>query len=283
VVLADDLCVGDRDPCSRQMAQIYRKYRCSVVAIEQVPHEEVDKYGIIAGAPLEEGSSCVRHGREAEPDEAPSNLAIIGRYILTPDIFEILRRTPPGKNGELQITDALKTQAAEGMVLAYRFKGRRFDCAASTASSRRRITSTSATRQPAHEAALHSRPGCRRLGALLVAALAGCATPGGTTTGADTARDLGPISQLVPGLIGQQMSELDRGRVRLALESNGNNQRARGRVRRAARPTRSRPSAPSTSPLAPGVATSTPRRRSTAGTRRSAARPAARATAPGAR
>jgi UTP--glucose-1-phosphate uridylyltransferase len=60
--------------------------------------------------------------------EAPTNLAIIGRYILTPDIFEILRRTPPGKNGELQITDALKVQATEGMVLAYRFQGRRFDC-----------------------------------------------------------------------------------------------------------------------------------------------------------
>ena len=62
------------------------------------------------------------------PGEAPSNLAIIGRYILTPDIFDVLRRTPPGKNGELQITDALQTQANEGMVLAYRFDGRRFDC-----------------------------------------------------------------------------------------------------------------------------------------------------------
>jgi UTP--glucose-1-phosphate uridylyltransferase len=100
-----------------------------VVAIEQVPHEEVDKYGIIAGAPLEEGIFVVSDMVEKpSPDEAPSNLAIIGRYILTPDIFDILRRTPPGKNGELQITDALKTQAAEGMVLAYRFKGRRFDC-----------------------------------------------------------------------------------------------------------------------------------------------------------
>jgi len=129
VVLADDLCVGDRDPVLAQMAQIYRKYRCSVVAIEQVPHEEVDKYGIIAGAPLEEGIFVVSDMVEKpSPDEAPSNLAIIGRYILTPDIFDILRRTPPGKNGELQITDALKTQAAEGMVLAYRFKGRRFDC-----------------------------------------------------------------------------------------------------------------------------------------------------------
>jgi len=129
VVLADDLCVGDHDPVLAQMAQIYRKYRCSVVAIEQVPHEEVNKYGIIAGAPLEEGIFVVSDMVEKpSPDEAPSDLAIIGRYILTPDIFEILRRTPPGKNGELQITDALKMQAMEGMVLAYRFKGRRFDC-----------------------------------------------------------------------------------------------------------------------------------------------------------
>ena len=60
--------------------------------------------------------------------EAPSNLAVIGRYILTPDIFEIIERTPPGKNGEVQITDALLTQARKGCVMAYKFKGRRFDC-----------------------------------------------------------------------------------------------------------------------------------------------------------
>ena len=129
VVLADDLCVGEGEPVLAQMMQIYRKYRCSVVAIEEVPHDEVDKYGVIAGAPLEEGIYVVADMVEKpKPEEAPSNLAIIGRYILTPDIFDILRRTPPGKNGELQITDALKAQATEGMVLAYRFKGRRFDC-----------------------------------------------------------------------------------------------------------------------------------------------------------
>jgi UTP--glucose-1-phosphate uridylyltransferase len=61
-------------------------------------------------------------------EEAPTNLAIIGRYILTPDIFEIIENTPPGKNGELQITDALLTQAKNGCVMAYKFKGRRFDC-----------------------------------------------------------------------------------------------------------------------------------------------------------
>ena len=129
VVLADDLCVGTDEPVLAQMAQIYKKYRCSIVAIEEVPPQEVDKYGIIAGAPLEDDIYVVSDMVEKpSAAEAPSNLAIIGRYVLTPDIFDILRHTPPGKNGELQITDALKVQATEGMVLAYRFKGRRFDC-----------------------------------------------------------------------------------------------------------------------------------------------------------
>ena len=63
-----------------------------------------------------------------EPENAPSNLAIIGRYILTPDIFDIIRETPPGANGEIQLTDALQIQARRGCVMAYKFKGRRFDC-----------------------------------------------------------------------------------------------------------------------------------------------------------
>jgi UTP--glucose-1-phosphate uridylyltransferase len=129
VVLADDLCVGDGEAVLAQMVQIYRKYRCSVVAIEEVPEDEVHKYGVIDCSPLEENIYVVADMVEKPPaDEAPSHLAIIGRYILTPDIFDILRRTPAGKNGELQITDALKTQAQEGMVLAYKFRGRRFDC-----------------------------------------------------------------------------------------------------------------------------------------------------------
>jgi UTP--glucose-1-phosphate uridylyltransferase len=129
VVLADDLCVGHDLPVLAQMAQIYRKYRCSVVAIEEVPMEEVHKYGVIECSPLEEDIYVISDMVEKPAaEEAPSNLAIIGRYILTPDIFDILRRTPPGKNGELQITDALKTQAQEGMVLAYKFRGQRFDC-----------------------------------------------------------------------------------------------------------------------------------------------------------
>ena len=111
------------------MARMYAKYRCSIVAIEEVPKEETHKYGVISAKPMEENLFMVSDMVEKpDPEEAPSNLAIIGRYILTPDIFDIIRSTPEGKNGEVQITDALRTQAQHGMVLAYRFQGKRFDC-----------------------------------------------------------------------------------------------------------------------------------------------------------
>ena len=129
VILADDLCVGEDQGVLSQMAEIYAKYRCCIVAIEEVPREEVYKYGVIAGSELEEGVYVVSDMVEKpNPEDAPSNLAIIGRYILTPDIFDVIRETPPGRNGEVQITDALQTQATRNMVLAYRFKGQRFDC-----------------------------------------------------------------------------------------------------------------------------------------------------------
>jgi UTP--glucose-1-phosphate uridylyltransferase len=129
VILADDLCVGEGDGVLTQMAKIYAKYRCSIVAIEEVPNEEVHKYGVIAGSELEDGVYMVSDMIEKPaPEDAPTNLAIIGRYILTPDIFDVIRETPPGRNGEIQITDALQIQARKNMVLAYRFKGQRFDC-----------------------------------------------------------------------------------------------------------------------------------------------------------
>jgi len=130
VVLADDLCVGhDHGSVLAQMVKVYQKYRCSVVAIEEVPMDETHKYGVIAGSELEDGIFVISDMVEKPaPEDAPSNLAIIGRYILTPDIFDILRNTAPGKNNEVQITDALKTQAVNNMVLAYKFKGRRYDC-----------------------------------------------------------------------------------------------------------------------------------------------------------
>ena len=91
--------------------------------------EHISKFGVIAGDKIKDGLYQVTDMVEKPaPEDAPSNLAIIGRYILTPDIFDILRNTPPGKNGEVQITDALLTQAKKGCVMAYKFKGRRYDC-----------------------------------------------------------------------------------------------------------------------------------------------------------
>lgn len=129
VILADDLCVDQEEGVMAQMVNLYNQFRCSIVAIEEVPQEETHKYGIIEGENIKEGLFRVTNMVEKpKPEDAPSNLAIIGRYILTPDIFEIIENTPPGANGEVQITDALKTQAKNGCVMAYKFRGKRFDC-----------------------------------------------------------------------------------------------------------------------------------------------------------
>lgn len=129
VLLADDLCDAPTKGVLSQMVELYKKYQCSIVAIEEIPKEDTNKYGVIAGNEIEPGIFMVKDMVEKpEPDVAPSNLAIIGRYILTPDIFEIIKETKPGKGGEIQITDALLTQAKRGMVLAYKFEGERFDC-----------------------------------------------------------------------------------------------------------------------------------------------------------
>ena len=129
VILADDLCINNGHGVLKQMVELYNQFRCTIVAIEEVPLEETNKYGVIAGKEVHENIYRVDTMVEKpDPKDAPSNLAIIGRYILTPDIFEILRNTPPGANGEVQLTDALLTQATRGCVMAYKFKGKRFDC-----------------------------------------------------------------------------------------------------------------------------------------------------------
>lgn len=130
VILADDYCVNEEgDSVLAQMVKLYEKHQCSIVAIEEVPEDEVFRYGVIEGEEIEDGLYKISNMVEKPPvEEAPSNLAIIGRYILTPDIYQIIRDTPPGKNGEMQITDALLTQARQGGVLGYKFKGQRFDC-----------------------------------------------------------------------------------------------------------------------------------------------------------
>jgi UTP--glucose-1-phosphate uridylyltransferase len=129
VILADDLCVNEAEGVLAQMVELYDKYHCSIVAIEEIDPQQTDKYGIIAGVEIESGIYRVNTMVEKPaPADAPSNLAIIGRYILTPDIFDILHQTKPGKGGEIQITDALLEQALQGNVIAYKFRGKRYDC-----------------------------------------------------------------------------------------------------------------------------------------------------------
>ena len=129
VILADDLCFDDGEGVMGQMVELYKQFRCSIVAIEEVPKEETSKYGIVEGVNIKDGLYRVTNMVEKpNPEDAPSNLAVIGRYILTPDIFDILEKTPPGANGEVQITDALLQQAKSGCVMAYKFRGKRFDC-----------------------------------------------------------------------------------------------------------------------------------------------------------
>ncbi len=130
VLLPDDLCINpDGDSVLAQMVALYQRYQCSIVAIEEVPMDQVDKYGLIAGE--EEAPGVYRINAMVEKpaqSDAPSNLAIIGRYLLTADIFELIAATEPGKGGEIQITDALMKQAEQGKVIGYKFEGKRFDC-----------------------------------------------------------------------------------------------------------------------------------------------------------
>jgi UTP--glucose-1-phosphate uridylyltransferase len=131
VLLADDLCDCDNDGVLAQIIKIHNKYQCSVVAIEEVPMNKTNQYGIISGNLIDNSNNTYLVTdmiEKPEEKDASTNMAIIGRYILTPDIFDILRNIKPDKNGEIQITNALIIQAKQGKVLAYKFKGRRFDC-----------------------------------------------------------------------------------------------------------------------------------------------------------
>ena len=132
VILPDDLCTNDGDSVLTQMTKLFDQHpdHC-IVAIEEVSMTEVDKYGVIDGELLEDSNDAYRVKSMVEkpsPDDAPTNLAIIGRYILTPEIFNVLEDASPDKNGEIQITDALMTLAKQGKVIAYKFQGERYDC-----------------------------------------------------------------------------------------------------------------------------------------------------------
>lgn len=130
VILADDLCTNDRKSVMSQMIELYNKHLCSIVAIKEVPINQTQNYGVISGKLLDNTSNeySVENMIEKPKHNPPSNLAIIGRYILTPEIFNILRSIKADKTGEIQITDALKILALEGKVIAYKFEGKRFDC-----------------------------------------------------------------------------------------------------------------------------------------------------------
>jgi UTP--glucose-1-phosphate uridylyltransferase len=132
VILPDDVVIGDR-PCIGQLIHAYHQHHGSVVAVMEVPPEETRRYGVIGGAHTDAGSDQHRTYRvssiveKPEPDSAPSNLAVIGRYVLTPKIFEKLEQTQRGAGGEIQLTDAIQSLMEEQVVYGYAFEGHRYD------------------------------------------------------------------------------------------------------------------------------------------------------------
>jgi|SRR5579883_94342 UTP--glucose-1-phosphate uridylyltransferase len=127
VMLPDDL-VDNGMPCLRQLMDVYERYEGSVLAVMPVPREQVTRYGIISGERVDERTWRVSKTVEKPPvDRAPSNLAIIGRYILKPEIFELLERTQPGSGNEIQVTDAIDALLEQQPVFAYEFTGTRYD------------------------------------------------------------------------------------------------------------------------------------------------------------
>jgi UTP--glucose-1-phosphate uridylyltransferase len=129
VILADDLIDGRLQPALAQMHRVYQQYGTSVLAVQRVPQEDVSSYGIVDTQPVGPGLSEIRRMVEKpKPEDAPSNLAVVGRYILTPRIFKLLERTQRGAGGEIQLTDAISAMLQEQTVLAYEFEGTRYDC-----------------------------------------------------------------------------------------------------------------------------------------------------------
>ena len=128
VLLADDLMVGE-PPVMSQMVQQFREWRASILAVQDVPHEETRKYGIVSGTPIRERLVDVDGIIEKPaPEEAPSTLAVAGRYILTPGTFDELARQSHGVGGEIQLTDAIAALLRREKVFAYRYEGARYDC-----------------------------------------------------------------------------------------------------------------------------------------------------------
>jgi len=129
VVLADDLIRNDEQGVVEQMAEVHERYGCSVLGVEEVPRQETNKYGIVATEPGPDGElRVVSIVEKPAPERAPSNLAVVGRYLLTPGIFDKLAQTQPGAGGEIQLTDAISALLEDEPVIAYPFVGKRYDC-----------------------------------------------------------------------------------------------------------------------------------------------------------
>ena len=128
VLLGDDVVYNDNKPCLKQLIDCYEEYKTSVLGVQTVEPQDVNKYGIVGGLHIEDRVYKVK-GLVEKPavEEAPTNVAILGRYIITPQIFKVLENTKPGKGGEIQLTDALLTLMEEEAMYAYDFEGTRYD------------------------------------------------------------------------------------------------------------------------------------------------------------
>jgi len=129
VILADDLIYDQDHGCIEQMVKVYEEKQCGVVGVQEVKKEEVKSYGVISGSKVQDDLWKVdTFVEKPDPEDAPSNVAVVGRYILESSIFDILENTERGAGDEIQLTDGLATQAKSEQILAYKFNGKRYDC-----------------------------------------------------------------------------------------------------------------------------------------------------------
>lgn len=128
VILGDDIVDSPQKPCLKQLIDVYEEYNTTILGVQKVDKKDVNKYGIVKGKHIDDKIYLIKDLVEKpEIDKAPSNIAILGRYILKPDLFSILENQKPGKNNEIQLTDALKTLSETQAMYAYEFEGRRYD------------------------------------------------------------------------------------------------------------------------------------------------------------
>lgn len=128
VLLGDTVISSNSHPCIGQLMQLYDRFGASIVAVEQVPRQKISRYGIIKGKAIEPRLYLLEDLVEKpKPEESPSDLAIAGRYILTPDIFDCISRTPKGRGGEIQLTDAIRLMLKYHALYAFNFEGKRYD------------------------------------------------------------------------------------------------------------------------------------------------------------